>query len=118
LKTLIIAIAVGVLAFVAGVTIGHGAIPPGTPSDTLCSAELDKAACLRFEKLIQSKGYDLKVLEGTAFATVAQVRKKTFTTFLKCIDEGYFVFVVRVEYVNDRLKSIKVEPTRERRLPA
>jgi glycyl-tRNA synthetase beta subunit len=88
----------------------------GVEGSTLCKADLDAAAVGRFQELIKAMGHDLKVLEGTALATADQVKAKTFTVFLKCVDEGGMVYVVTVCYVKDNLAGIKVKPTGERSL--
>jgi len=111
------ALAVVALFILAAAIYGHGAVPPGTPGNTVCQADLDKEACGRFEKLVRSQGHDLRVLEGTAFATAAQVKKHTFVAILKCVDARCNIVLVYVKYLNDKFVSLKLVPTGERQIP-
>ena len=111
-------IAVAMVCMVGISTCGtvDAKVEAATPGSTLCKAELDSDAVARFQGLITNFGHNLKVLEGTAFATAAQVKSKTFTVFLKCVDEGGMVYIVTVCFVKDNLAAIKVKPTGERSL--
>jgi len=102
-----------------GYAVGHCAIPPGTPNDVMCSAELDSAACSKFQAILILRGYgSLRVLEGTAFGTVGDLKKMTYLVVLKCLNPKDFICVVKIAIVRNKAGRICVEPTSERRLPA
>jgi hypothetical protein len=114
-RPIMIAAAAVVVAFLLGYTVGHCAIPPGTPGSTMCQANLDEVSCARFQKqVLDARGYELKIIEGVAFATVAQVKQKTFTVFLKCVDPKCNVHIVTIKFIKDKLVSIDSEATGER----
>jgi len=118
-KVLSTIIAVIITLTLCGAIAGHCAIPPGTPSDTLCKAELDSAACSRFQKFLSGKGHVFRVLEGVAFATAGGAREQTFLAVLKCVDPiNYFIYIVALRFEKGKLVSVDIKPTGERQLPA
>jgi hypothetical protein len=117
-KPLLYIAAIIVVSLLIGFSVGHCAIPPGTPGNTLCQADLDGPTCAKFQAVLKQHGHDLQVLEGTAFGTVADLKHKTFVVILKCVDRGGFIHIVGIKFEKDKLKSIMVNPTEERNLGA
>lgn len=114
---LIILLAI-ILILALGKIAAHCAIPPGTPGSSLCKADLTADDCGRFQELLKSRGIDMRVIEGVAYATVAQLKQKTFTVFLRCACPQGNVHIVVISFVKDNLKTIETRPTGERMLGA
>jgi glycine cleavage system regulatory protein len=107
-----------IIAFAIGIVVGNCTIPPGTPDDTMCLAELDKAACDRFQVVLNKLGYDhLTVFAGTAYATVADLKKSTYVVDLKCTDKAGIIYKIVVVVMDGNARIVEEERTQDRRLP-
>ena len=106
----------GPLGITPGVVVAK--IMPGTPSDTLCKADMDEEACRRFTKMLADFGHDLRVVEGVALGRVSQLEENTFVVFMKAVDDRGNLYDVVVKFIKDDLAGIKVTATSERRLGA
>ena len=103
---------IGVIVLVFLSAIGHCA---KVPDSTMCKAELDAKAIVKFQNLLIQCGHErLKIIEGTIFATAKGVKERTFIAMLKCVDRECNVYAVAVSYVKDNLKKIDIKPTGER----
>lgn len=112
---LLIALAVAMAILFA--SVGSCAIPPGTPGDTVCKAELTAAHCMNFQRELERREYDFKVLEGTAFSTAARLKHFTYTVILKCVDSKCNLYAVKVEVVKGKVDTIETQNLRERHIP-
>ena len=114
-----IIMALALLVQVGTCNESYATIPPGTPGDTVCSAELSQADCSNFQRLFDRKDIGLRILEGCAFATVDSLRKKNYVVVLKCVNPQNFIVIVKLSVIRNRhIKVMEVEPTSERHLPA
>jgi len=109
-----------VLAFMLMmVAVADCKIPPGTPGDTVCKAELTEADCARFQKVFDKNKINLRILEGCAFGTVADLRKENYVVVLKCVNDQRFIVIVKLAVKhNTKVTVMDVEITDERQLPA
>ena len=100
------------------VAVSNCAIPPGTPGDTVCKAELTKDDIARFQKVFKRNNVDLRIVEGCAFGTVSDLRRKNYVVVLKCVNNGSFIVVVTLGVRNNtKVTVMDVEITDERQLP-
>lgn len=113
-KRALSAFVIATVLFLCIASLGRCKIPPKTPGDTRCKAEMDATTCKKFQELLKMCGHDLVVMEGTAFATAKQAKQKTFAAILKCRDSKGNVMCVIVRYVKDNLAGIEIRPTGEK----